>query len=142
MVPATIVSMPSAVMLSWSLMLCGPSAATTVTVLACAGKPRSTWSGSHGLAASFSATQKVNLAGVPAVAMSPVPGIAAPMLTAVQADFCCNRAVEDQEGRAGVRRRLRAVEVVRLLGQRLDGEQHQREILGPAARHHRVGSEP
>src|SRR5262245_63495372 len=80
MVPAAIVSMPSAVMLSWSLMLCGPSAATTVTVLACAGNPSSTCSGSHGLAASFSATQKVNLAGVPAVDMSPVPGIAAQVL--------------------------------------------------------------
>jgi hypothetical protein len=33
---------------------------------------------------------------------------------------------------------LRAVEVVRLFGHRLEREQHQREILGPAARHHRV----
>ena len=40
-VPAIIMMMPSAVVLSWSLMLCGPSAPITVTVLVSPLKPRS-----------------------------------------------------------------------------------------------------
>ena len=56
-VPATVVSMPSGVDEPWSLTLCGLSEPHTVTVLTPAGNPRSTDSGSHGEAASFSATQ-------------------------------------------------------------------------------------
>ena len=40
-----------------------PSAPTTVTVLQSRAKPRSTCSGSHGLASSFSAQQNVYLPG-------------------------------------------------------------------------------
>ena len=52
-------------------MLCGPSAAITVTVEVSLSWPISTWYGSQGLCSSFSAAQKVNLAGVPAVAETP-----------------------------------------------------------------------
>ena len=51
-------------------MLSVPSAATTVTVLRSREIPRSTWSGSHGLASSFSAQQKVIFPGWPCVARS------------------------------------------------------------------------
>ena len=56
-VEAQVMRMPRAVVLRASLMLCGPSALTTVTVLVSRGKPRSTCSGSHGFASSFSAMQ-------------------------------------------------------------------------------------
>ena len=55
-------------------MLCGPSQPNAVTVLTSGASPASTWSGSHGLSASFSATQYASFAGLPWVARSPVPG--------------------------------------------------------------------
>jgi len=42
---------------TFSVMLWGASAFTTVTTLSSARKPRSTWRGSHGFAASCSAMQ-------------------------------------------------------------------------------------
>ena len=60
-------------------MLHVPSAPTTVTVLASGAKPRSTCSGSHGLASSFSAQQNVYFPGWPCVARSISPGSARPM---------------------------------------------------------------
>jgi hypothetical protein len=56
-VSATTVNVVSADVLTWSLMLCGPSPEKTVTVLSLFAKPRVTRNGSHGVAASFSATQ-------------------------------------------------------------------------------------
>ena len=66
--------MPAAVAETWSLMLWGFSAPTTVTVEAHGGKPRSTCSGSQGDSASFSATQKLYLDGWPWVERSSTPG--------------------------------------------------------------------
>src|SRR5258705_11734176 len=60
-------------------MLQVPSTPPTVTVLASLAKPRSTCNGSHGLASSFSAQQKLYLPGCPCVALSISPGNAPPM---------------------------------------------------------------
>ena len=56
-VSATTVSVVSADVQTWSLMLCGPSPEKTVTVLSFFPNPRVTRNGSHGDATSFSATQ-------------------------------------------------------------------------------------
>src|ERR1700682_5926710 len=56
-VPATVVTMPSGVAEPWSLILCGPSDAQTVTVDSLTPKPLSTANGSQGDATSFSAMQ-------------------------------------------------------------------------------------
>ena len=61
---------------AWSWMLCGASAAKTVTALSPAWRPRVVWKGGQGLASSRSVAQKASLAGVPCVARSPLPGVA------------------------------------------------------------------
>ena len=70
-VSQTVVRMPEAVVETWSLTLCGGSPPYTVTVSPSA-------SGPHGDAASFSAMQYENFAGLPCVAMSYRPGHAPP----------------------------------------------------------------
>src|SRR2546422_3708042 len=62
----------------WSLTLWGASEPHTVTQLSAAPKPRSTWSGAHGLSASFSARQYEYFPGWPSVARSSRPGRAPP----------------------------------------------------------------
>src|SRR5213592_1945162 len=57
-----------------------PRTATTVTVLAPAGWPRSTWSGSQGDPASFSAKQQAILPGHACVDFSMPSGFAPPRL--------------------------------------------------------------
>src|SRR2546422_4680482 len=56
-VPASAKTSASALVEPWSLTLWGASEPHTVTQLSAAPKPRSTWSGAHGLSASFSARQ-------------------------------------------------------------------------------------
>ena len=58
-----VVRMPAAVVATWSLTLCGGSPPYTVTV-------SPSHMGAHGEAASFSAMQNENFAGLPWVAMS------------------------------------------------------------------------
>ena len=84
MLLAIVVRMPGAALLMWSLMLCGPSAPHTVTVLVSVAKPRSTCNGSQGFSSSFSATQKLYLAGWPWVERSSIPGVPPPTFSKVR----------------------------------------------------------
>src|SRR5205814_10572385 len=73
-VPAIATMSASAVAEPWSLTLWGASEPHTVTQLSSARKPRSTWSGAHGLSASFSAKQYEYFPGWTSVAGSSRPG--------------------------------------------------------------------
>src|SRR3989454_5524402 len=77
-VPASAKTSASALVEPWSLTLWGASEPHTVTQLSAAPKPRSTWSGAHGLSASFSARQYEYFPGWPSVARSSRPGRAPP----------------------------------------------------------------
>src|SRR3989441_4049214 len=77
-VPASAKTGASALVEPWSLTLWGASEPHTVTQLSAAPKPRSTWSGAHGLSASFSARQYEYFPGWPSVARSSRPGRAPP----------------------------------------------------------------
>src|SRR5207247_2029073 len=67
-----------------SFTLWGASEPHTVTQLSVAPNPRSTWSGAHGLSASFSARQYEYFPGWPSVARSSRPGRAPPIFWRVR----------------------------------------------------------
>ncbi len=74
---------PSALREVCSLTPCGGSPANSVTALAVADRPRSTWSGGQGFSSSFSAMQNENLPGLPRVDMSIVSGRAPPRFSRI-----------------------------------------------------------
>ena len=82
MARAKVWSICSAVLL-FSMMLAGAAPPNAVTVLVSAAKPRSTWSGAHGLSASFSAKQQVYLAGLPSVDLSACCGTPPPIVVMI-----------------------------------------------------------
>ena len=136
-----------------------------MTVLSAAVKPASTWNGVHGLSASASAMQKVNLPAWPCVDMSVSPGMSPPMLRRINCtarpivalarrpwpnrlplelmSSCLgDRAVDDRcSGGGGVGRGLDAVELAVGIEQGVDSREHDREIFRPTARHDGVDRE-
>src|SRR3990172_8228244 len=77
---AIVVIIRLGVLLAMSTMLWTPVQPQTVTALTALPNPLSTCSGSQGFSSSFSAMQKLYLAGCPRVALSRTPGTAPPML--------------------------------------------------------------
>ncbi len=66
------------------------------------------------------------------------PPVTEHVLPAVHIELLAYRTVDDQEVGAGMGRGLAAVEVVLRLHHGLDRRDQDRQIFGPAARHHRV----
>src|SRR5580765_720904 len=82
-VSAKVLSSPLAVWLAISTALYTPLQPVTLTVSTPLPTLRSTCSGSHGLASSFSPKQKVYLAGCPTVDLSNCLGVAPPILAII-----------------------------------------------------------
>jgi hypothetical protein len=127
-----------------------------VTVLALAAKPSSTWRGSHGLRASFSAKQKEYRPGVASVAwneprhvpnhqpqgpsngrIGPVAGSEAARV-AVDVHLPGDRTVDDDHGGGAAGGGLAACDIKLRLQYRSDGSDHHRKVLRAAAGHHRI----
>ena len=141
--------------------LCDDSAASTVTVLVAAAKPRRTCNGSHGLASSRSGKHPLNLPNQPCVAWSSTPGSAPMQLRrimrtarpidelarlpgpnrlpgAVHAELVADRAVDDDDGRgpAGAAHRDVGAEVG--VVHRAEHRADDGEMLGEATGEHAV----
>src|SRR5688572_9562594 len=81
---AKLINTPSDLVLSRSEARTEASALIAVTVLWSDLKPRSTWSGAHGLASSFSPMHIEYLPGQPRVALQVVPGYEPPILRCIR----------------------------------------------------------
>src|SRR5436309_12698081 len=100
----------------------GLSPEKSVTVLSVGANPRSTWSGSHGDASSYSPMQARAEHSGRAVHAEPLP----------------DRAVDDDQWRRRVGRPRLAVEVEDGIARGLDDGEHHGKVVGAAAGHDRV----
>ena len=140
----------------------GPRSAPRVTVVSVASSSRAaTRSGSHGAGGGSSAKQSVNLPGWPNDDASDSPGLepstfiatsrsARPIVAfarlpgpstlwrAFMPISCRDRAADDRAQRRAAGARQHRVQVERLVEHRLQRGDDDREVLGPAARHHGV----
>ncbi len=142
-------------------MLRGPSPANSVTVFAPAGAPRSAESGPHGEPSSSSAKQNESFPGISegrAIHLARPPAadvanheleraadrrvravaLAEYVLARVHAERAADRSVHDDHGPDGHRRREHAVNVELIVAGGFDRCDHHGQVLGLAARHHRV----
>src|SRR6185369_15711256 len=132
-VSATTVRVVSADVQTWSLMLCGPSPENTVTVLSVRENPRVTRKGSHGVAASFSATHvHEHQPHGPSDRRVRAKARAEGAVAEVEPELLDDRARDQHHDGTGMRGRLDAVEPEGGIGCRLErGDQH-RHVRRPA----------
>ena len=158
---AKLISTPSAFELSRSDARIDASALIAVTVLSSALKPRSTWSGSQGLASSFSPTQMEYFPGHPSVALQVEPGYEPPILRFTNCTkrpmvalarqpspraleppltFSClaHRPVDDDHHRRPAGGGLQGVEIQLGIGDRFHRGDQRRHVLRLAAGHDSV----
>ena len=161
MPPAKVVSMPSPVVEPWSLRLCGPSPDITVTTrrreaaLHVIGRPGIFFlvlAEAEGELGGIALVRAVHFAGLGAGDVEQhqtelaafgvgLPALAEAVRAAVDVDLLADRAADHDHRRTGMRRGQRAVQIVLGVEHAAQRGGRDREVFGPASRHHGVRRE-